>query len=139
MILDIKLIDTAVGEPGRWAYALRPLIDSGAAVMFSSDCPVCDPNPLSGIHASVTRQRTDGTPNGGWYPQNRVDVAEAIQAYTAVPAAVHQAHDLGAIAPGRKADLAVLGENLLSLPPSRIPQVRVDMTVFNGRIVHRLF
>lgn len=138
MILDINLIDTAVGEAGRWAYALRPLIDTGAAVMFSSDCPVCDPSPLAGIHAAVTRERADGTPAGGWYPQNRVGVCEAIRAYTAVPAAVHQAHDLGMIAPGRKADLAVLSQNLLTIPPSRIPELRVDMTVFNGRIVHRL-
>jgi len=139
MILDINLIDTAVGEMGRWAYAVRPLIESGAPVMFSSDCPVCDPSPLTGIHAAVTRQRDDGTPAEGWYPQNRVSAYEAIRAYTAVPAAVHQAHDLGMIAPGRKADLTVLSENLLALPPSRIPEVRVEMTVFNGRIVHRLF
>ncbi|MEJ2640450.1 MAG: amidohydrolase [Desulfosarcinaceae bacterium] len=139
MILDINLIDTAVGEMGRWAYAVRPLIESGAPVMFSSDCPVCDPSPLTGIHAAVTRQRDDGTPAEGWYPQNRTSVNEAIRAYTAVPAVVHQAHDLGTIAPGCKADLAILSENLLAAPPSRIPEVRVDMTVFNGRIVHRLF
>jgi predicted amidohydrolase YtcJ len=139
MILDINLIDTAVGALGSTAYALRPLMDTGAAVMFSSDCPVCDPSPLAGIHAAVTRQRADGTPAGGWHPQNRVDVAEAIQAYTAVPAAVHQAHDLGVIAPGRKADLAVLSGNLLTSPPSRIPELQVDMTLFDGRIVFRRF
>jgi predicted amidohydrolase YtcJ len=139
LVLDINLIDTAMGEMGRWAYAFRPLIDTGAAVMFSSDCPVCDPSPLMGIHAAVTRQRSDGSPAGGWHPGNRVAAAEAIRAYTATPAAVHQAHDLGAIAPGRKADLAVLSENLLSVPPWRIPELRVEMTVFNGRIVHRLF
>jgi predicted amidohydrolase YtcJ len=61
-----------------------------------------------------SRQRADGTPAGGWYPQDRVTVAEAIQAYTATPAAVHQAPDLGVIAPGKKADLAVLSENILT-------------------------
>jgi predicted amidohydrolase YtcJ len=139
LVLDINLIDIALGEKGRWAYALRPLMDTGAAVMFSSDCPVCDPSPLMGIHAAVMRQRTDGSPAGGWHPGNRIAAAEAIRAYTATPAAVHQAHDLGVIAPGRKADLVVVSENLLTIPPSRIPELRVDMTVFNGRIVHRLF
>lgn len=137
MVLDINLIDSAVGEKGRWTYAFRRLMDTGAPVMFSSDCPVCVPDPLVGIHAAVTRQRADGTPQGGWHPQNRVTAAEAIQAYTATPAAVHGATDLGMIAPGKKADLAVLSENLLASPPSRMPLIKVDMTLFEGKIVHR--
>ncbi len=139
MVLDINLIDSAVGEKGRWAYAFRRLMDTGAPVMFSSDCPVCDPDPLTGIHAAVTRQRADGTPQDGWYPQNRVRRTEAIGAYTAIPAAVHRAHDLGVIAPGNKADLAVLSENILTALPSRIPHIKVDMTFFDGQIVHRRF
>jgi hypothetical protein len=137
MVLDINLIDKTVGEKGRWTYAFRRLMDTGAPVMFSSDCPVCDPDPLVGIHAAVTRQRADGTPENGWHPQNRVTVAEAIGAYTATPAAVHQALDLGVIAPGKKADLAVLSENMLTSHPSRIHRIKVDMTLFDGRIVHR--
>ena len=139
MVLDINLIDSAVGEKGQWAYAFRRLMDTGAPVMFSSDCPVCDPDPLVGIHAAVTRQRANGTPENGWHPQNRISVAEAIQAYTATPAAVHQALDLGMIAPGKKADLAVLSENMLTSPPSRIPHIKVDMTLFDGHIVYRRF
>jgi len=139
MVLDINLIDSAVGQKGRWTYAFRRLMDTGVPVMFSSDCPVCDPDPLAGIHAAVTRQRVDGTPQDGWHPQNRVTAAEAIQAYTATPAAVHQALDLGVIAPGKKADLAVLSENLLTSQPSRIPHIRVDMTLFDGNIVYRRF
>ena len=139
MVLDINLIDSAVGEKGQWTYAFRRLVDTGAPVMFSSDCPVCDPNPLIGIHAAVTRQRANGTPENGWHPQNRISVAEAIQAYTATPAAVHQALDLGVIAPGKKADLAVFSENLLTSPPSRMPRMQIDMTLFDGGIVHRQF
>jgi len=139
MVLDINLIDSAVGEKGQWTYAFRRLMDTGAPVMFSSDCPVCDPDPLVGIHAAATRQRANGTPENGWHPQNRISVAEAIQAYTATPAAVHQALDLGVIAPGKKADLAVLSENMLTSPPSRIPRMKVDMTLFDGSIVHRQF
>jgi predicted amidohydrolase YtcJ len=139
MVLDINLIDAAVGEKGRWTYAFRRLIDTGVPVMFSSDCPVCDPDPLAGIHAAVTRQRADGTPASGWHPQHRVTVAEAIKAYTATPAAVHHVPDLGLIAPGYKADLVVLSKNILTSPPSRIPNTQVDMTLFDGRIVHRRF
>ena len=137
MLLDMNLIDLAVGEKGKWTYAFRQLMDTGAPVMFSSDCPVCDPDPLLGIHAAVTRQRADGTPEGGWYPNSRVTAAEALKAYTSTPAAVHSAGELGTIAPGKRADLVILNKNILAIPPSQLSEVRVDMTLFDGRIVHR--
>ena len=139
LLLDMNLIDLALGEKGKWTYAFRQLMDTGAPVMFSSDCPVCDPAPLLGIHAAVTRQRADGTPQGGWYPDSRVTVAEALKAYTSTPAAVHNAGDLGTIAPGKRADLVVLSRNILAIPPAQLPDVRVDMTLFEGRIVHRRY
>jgi hypothetical protein len=139
MVLDMNLIDLALGDKGKWTYAFRQLMDTGAPVMFSSDCPVCDPDPLSGIHAAVTRQRVDGTPPGGWYPDSRVTVAEALKAYTATPAAVHKAVDIGTIAPGKRADLVVLSGNILAIPPSQLPGIRVDMTLFDGRVVQRRY
>ncbi len=139
MVLDMNLIDSAVGEKGKWTYAFRRLLDTGAAVMFSSDCPVCDPDPLLGIHAAVTRQRADGTPKNGWHPESRVTVAEALKAYTSTPAAVHKTPDLGVIAPGNKADLVVLSRNILDILPSQLPEIHVDLTLFDGRIVHRQF
>ncbi len=122
MVLDMNLIDTVVGDNGRWTYAFGPLMETGLPVMFSSDCPVCDPDPLAGIHAAVTRQRLDGTPEKGWHAQNCVDFADAVKAYTVTPAAVHQASDLGVIRPGNKADLTVLNENIYTLPPSQLPR-----------------
>ncbi len=139
MVLDMNLIDSAIGDKGKWTYAFRRLMDTGAPVMFSSDCPVCDPDPMIGIHAAVTRQRADGTPKNGWYPESKVTVGEALKAYTSTPASVHNALDLGTIAPGKKADLTVLSKNILFLPPAKLPDVCVDMTLFDGRIVHRRF
>jgi predicted amidohydrolase YtcJ len=139
LVLDMNLIDLALGEMGKSTYAFRQLMDTGAPVMFSSDCPVCDPDPLLGIHAAVTRLRADATPAGGWYPDSRVTVAEALNAYTLTPAAVHNAGDLGTIAPGKWADLVVLSKNILEIPPARLPDVRVDITLFDGRVVHRRY
>lgn len=139
MILDINLIDSVVGEKGKWAYAFRQLMDTGAPVMFSSDCPVCSPDPLPAIHAAVTRQRFDSTPKNGWHPESRISVAEALNAYTSTPAAVHNAYNMGTIAPGNIADLAVLSQNILTQPSSTIPETKVDMTLFDGQIVHRFF
>ncbi len=138
MILDINLIDAALGDRGRWAYPFRSLIDSGAPVMFTSDCPVCDPNPLVGIHAAVTRKRKDGTPEAGWYPQQRVTVDEAVRAYTLTPARAHRVDDLlGSIEGGKFADLAVLSEDPFTADPSDIADIEVAMTVFDGKIVYR--
>ncbi len=139
MVLDMNLIDTALGDYGKWTYSFRRLLDSGAPVIFSSDCPVCDPDPLLGIHAAVTRQRTDGTPAAGWWPESRVSVAEALKAYTQTPAKTHNAPDIGTIGVGKRADLAVLNQNIFEIPTSRITQSRVDMTLFDGLITHRNF
>ena len=139
MILDINLIDKSLGDRGKWTYAFRQLFDSGAPVMFSSDCPVCSPDPLPAIHAAVTRQRMDGTPGGGWYPNSRISTAEALAAFTSIPAAVHKANDLGTITPGKRADLAILSHNILADELLKETPIKVDMTLFDGQIVHRLF
>jgi predicted amidohydrolase YtcJ len=139
MVLDMNLIDLAMGEKGKWTYTFRQLMVTGPPVMFSSDCPVCDPDPLLGIHAAVTRLRADGTPDGGWYPDSRITVAEALKAYTSIPAAVHKAGGIGTIAPDKRADLVVLSKNILEIPPSQLPEIQVDMTLFDGRIVHRRY
>ncbi len=139
MLLDINLIDTALGDKGAWAYSFRQLMDTGLPVMFSSDCPVCDPAPLLGIHAAVTRQRQDGIPSGGWYPKSQITVSEAVKAYTSVPAVVHGAKDQGSIALNSKADLAVFNHDFTSNPSEDILKTQVDMTIFNGEIVYRNF
>lgn len=139
MLLDINLIDKALGDKGAWAYSFRQLLDTGLPVMFSSDCPVCDPSPLLGIYAAVTRQRQDGIPSGGWYPQSQVTVSEAVKAYTSVPAEVHGATDQGRIGLNSRADLAIFSQDFLSSPTEEILQTQVDMTIFDGKIVYRNF
>ena len=132
------MIDASVGSLGKHTYTFRKLIDTGRPVMFSSDSPVCDPGPLVGICAAATRQRPDGTPFGGWRPENRVDVNEAIQSYTLAPARAHaQDHNLGSITSGKYADMVVLDRDICEIAPLEIANVNVKMTVFNGSIVYR--
>jgi len=138
MILDINMIDESVGPRGRWTYAYKEMIDAGIPVLFSSDAPVCDPSPLVGIHAAVTRQRRDGTPAGGWYPEQRISVEDAVQGYTTVPAAFYgQSRALGTLTPGKRADMAVLDRDIFQADPMEIADTRVAMTIFDGRIVYR--
>ena len=138
MILDINMIDESVGPRGRWTYAYKEMIDAGIPVLLSSDAPVCDPSPLVGIHAAVTRQRRDGTPAGGWYPEQRISVEDAVQGYTTVPAAFYgQSREMGTLLPGKKADMAVLDRDIFQVDPMEIADARVEMTIFDGRIVYR--
>lgn len=135
---DMAMMDQACGERARWAYAFRDLLNAGTMLALGSDCPVASPNPLWGIHAAVTRQRRDGTPPGGWWPAQRLTVAEAVWGYTLGAAhASGQAARLGSLIPGKLADLIVLDRDIFTIPPEGIPDTQVLLTMFGGRIVHR--
>ena len=135
---DIGLVERAIGqERARWTYAFRTLIEGGAVLALGSDCPVASPNPFEGIHAAVTRQRLNGEPAGGWQPEQRLTVAEAVAGYTAGPAYATGLSDrLGSITPGKLADLVVLDRDIFAVPPAEIAQTQAVMTVFDGQIVY---
>jgi hypothetical protein len=137
LVDDMALVERAIGERGRWAYAFRTLLDSGAVLALGSDCPVASPNPFWGIHAAVTRQRRDGTPAGGWYPEEQLSVAEAVAGYTLGPAyASGQLDRLGSISPGKLADLVVLDRDIFDVPPGEIAGAQPVLTIFDGEIVY---
>ena len=138
MILDINMIDESVGPLGRHTYAYKEMIDAGIPVLLSSDAPVCDPSPLVGVHAAVTRQRRDGTPAGGWYPEQRISVADALRGYTTMPAAFYgQTRNMGSLTPGKWADMIVLDRDIFQVDPMEIADTQVEMTVFDGRVVYQ--
>lgn len=141
---DMALVERALGSSAapesdgrtRWSYAWRTLLDSGAVLALGSDCPVASPNPFWGIHAAVTRQRRDGSPAGGWHPEQRLSVAEAIAGYTLGPAyASGQLAAQGSITPGKLADLVVLERDIITVPPAEIADIRPVMTIFDGEVV----
>ena len=102
---------------------------------FGSDAPVETLSPLAGIHAALTRQDAQGRPDGGWYPEERITIHEAIQAYTLGAAyASHEETQRGSIELGKFADLVVLDRDIVSTPPSEILRTRVLMTLVNGEI-----
>lgn len=134
---DWRTADRVWGERARYAYAFRSLLDRGAALAFGSDAPVAPLNPMLGIYAAVTRQDEAGEPAGGWYPQERLSVAEAIAGYTLGPARLSgKADRLGSLAPGKYADLVVLSQNLFEIEPQAIPDTKVWLTLLNGRVVY---
>ncbi|NNM32022.1 MAG: amidohydrolase, partial [Gemmatimonadetes bacterium] len=138
---DMRWMEERIGERGRWAYAFKTLADAGVLLSFGSDWPGTNAawytsNPLQGIYAAVTRQTMDGTPAGGWFPEERIDVETALRAYTVHNAWVagEEAYK-GKIAEGYLADLAVLDRDPFTVDPTELKDVDVVMTVVDGKVV----
>jgi predicted amidohydrolase YtcJ len=134
---DGRWAETRIGqERAKSTYAFRSLLDAGAMVTFGSDWTVAPLNPLLGIYAAVTRRTIDGKHPGGWIPEQKITVEEALRCYTINNAyAMFAEHEIGRLAPGMLADVAVLSEDVFTLAPERIADVRVEMTVFNGEVI----
>ncbi len=134
---DMDLVDRLWGQRGRYAYAFHSLLASGATLAFGSDAPVETPDPLAGLYAAVTRRRADGRPTGGWYPHERLAVADALRAYTVGPAwAAGLEGRSGSLVPGAWADLTLLSQDVLQDPAERILETRVRHTVVDGEVVY---
>lgn len=138
---DMDTAEHYWGERAALAYAWKTQLNHGAHLAFGSDAPVESPNPFWGIHAAVTRQRRDGTPGPqGWYPEQRLSVGEAIQAYTSGPAYAAGWEDrLGKLLPGYYADLIVLPKNPFHCPPPELHTVQPLATMVNGEWVWGAF
>jgi predicted amidohydrolase YtcJ len=119
------------------AYSWHTFRAHGVRVAFGTDWPVEPISPYLGLFAAVTRQSTDFQPAGGWWPQERLSIADAIRCYTAEPAyASFEEDDKGQIKPGMLADLVVHTRDLLTIPPKEILNTEAAITIFNGRVVH---
>lgn len=134
---DMHMADRYWGSRSSGAYAFHTLLQSGTKLAFGSDAPVESPNPWWGIHAAVTRRRHDGTPSpNGWYPEQRLALADAIAGYTTGAAyAAGQENSLGRIAPGFLADLVVLEENPYTIDSDALSTIRPVATMVNGEWV----
>lgn len=136
-VADRLVADQHWGARARHAYAWRSLLEAGAPLAFGTDAPVERIEPLRSLHAAVTRQDVDGAPEGGWYPEQRLTLEEAVRAYTLGSAAAEGAQAVrGSLEPGKLADLVVLSLDPFGRGPEALLEVEVDVTMVGGRIVH---
>jgi predicted amidohydrolase YtcJ len=120
------------------SYVFRSLLDHGAHLQLGSDWSVAPLDPILGIAAAVTRRTRDGRNPGGWLPEQKITVEEALRAYTAGNAyGVFAERTRGVLRPGRRADLVVLDRDLFRIPPAAIESVAVRATVVGGRVVYK--
>jgi predicted amidohydrolase YtcJ len=119
------------------AYSWHTFMAHGVPVPFGTDWPVEPINPYLGLYAAVTRRSVEGEPAGGWWPEERLSVEDAIRNYTAVSAyASFEEREKGQVAAGMLADLVVHSRDLLTVPPADILKTEADITVFDGQVVY---
>jgi predicted amidohydrolase YtcJ len=119
------------------AWPWHSIKQNGGVLAFGSDWPVVTLNPWPGVQNAVTRQTTEGNPPGGWLPNERVSLADAIKAYTLDAAfAGHREKTEGSLEPGKLADLIVLSQDLFKIEPSNIVKTEVLLTMVGGKVVY---
>jgi len=124
-------------ERAKGAYLWKTFLEQGVPIAGGSDAPVEKVAVLPGLYAAVTRQDAKGWPPGGWHPEERVTIDEALGMFSRHAAfAAFEEHDRGAIMVGRRADLTVLTRDVTAVPPADILATKVSLTIVGGRIVH---
>ncbi len=139
LLTDLRWAPTLLGrERETDAYRWKSFIDSGAHVCFGTDYPVEPIDPMRGLYAAVTRQFETGGPRGGWHPEESLDVATAIAAYTLQPAfAEFEETRKGSLSVGKLADIVVLSSDPIAVMPRALLDTRVDITIVEGNVVYR--
>lgn len=139
---DMRWMEERIGhERCKGAYAFKSLLDNGAILSFGSDWPGtsaaeyhCHPKYL--IHAAVNRTTVKGTPAGGWFPEQKISVEQALKAFTINNAYAAFEDDIrGSIKPGKLADITVCDRNLLKIDPKDILKMTVEKTIVDGIVV----
>jgi predicted amidohydrolase YtcJ len=127
-------VPTLGPERARRALAFKAIDDAGVVQAFGSDWPVFTAEVVRGIACAVTRTTVEGTPPGGWEPAQRLTVEAALRHFTRDAAfAEHAEKEKGTLTPGQLADFVVLSQDLLAVPPERIKDTKVLLTVLGGQ------
>jgi predicted amidohydrolase YtcJ len=117
-------------------YAFRTFLDHGVRLAFGTDWEVAPLDPVLGLYAAVTRATLDGKNPNGWFPEQKLTVAEAVEAYTMGSAyAEFQEKEKGSITPGKLADMVLLSDDIFTIAPENIRDVKVLKTIVGGKTV----
>lgn len=120
------------------AWVWKSILDTGGRIAFGSDWPVVTLDPWQGLQTAVTRQTEEGFPPGGFVPEQRLTVAQAVDAYTLGAAfAGRRESTEGSLEPGKVADLIMVSQNIFEIDPHKLSQTKVLLTVVGGRVVYQ--
>jgi predicted amidohydrolase YtcJ len=137
---DMRWAETRIGRArSAIAYDFKSFADAGARIAFGTDWFVEPLNPMLGLYAAVTRQFPDGTPAGGWFPEERLTMEQAVEFYTLGSAYAEFADGRkGSLSEGKLADLVMLSRDIFTVPPREILDTRALLTVVGGRVVYEM-
>ncbi|MDI6844779.1 MAG: amidohydrolase [Candidatus Saccharicenans sp.] len=136
---DMRFCEIRVGrERSKYAYAWRTLLDNGAILAFGSDWPVEPLDPRRGLYSAVTRKNIEfDYPEGGWFPEQKLTLAEAIKYFTRGSAYASFEEDLkGTLEPGKLADLTVFARDIFNVEPKEILTAPIAYTIVGGKVVY---
>jgi len=138
VLSDMRWAPKILGREREYeGYAWNSVLKAGGTLAFGTDYPVEPLPPLRGLYASVSREAEEGGPLGGWLPEEKISITDAIRAYTWGSAyAEFEDHRKGTLAPGKFADLVVLSQDITRMPASEILRTQVLLTMVGGRIVY---
>ena len=138
LFYDGDYLEKKLGEKRvKDSYTFNSFIKSNVKLCFGSDWSVVSLNPMTGIYAAVKRNSLNGKNEAGIVPEEKISVEEAVKCYTINGAYAAYAEDkLGSLEPGKLADLVVLNENIFEIDLDQLINVSINLTVFNGEIVH---
>lgn len=119
------------------SYAYRSLLDKNIPSVYGSDAPVESANPFLGIHAAVTRRRINGEPGkDGWYPEQRLSLAEALDGYSIAPNQLAGFAEGIALEVGSMATMVLITQDLFRIDPQEIHNIKPFMTIVEGEILY---
>lgn len=139
-VLNVDGYPELLGEKWRpFMWPVKSLIDTGTVLAFGTDAPVWNLNPMEGIYAALTRQQPwDGYPESGFVPEQRITLADALQAYTYGAARVENFEErVGTLTAGKLADVVIMDSNLFELEPNEILKAKPLYTFVDGQIVYQ--
>ncbi|MCI0493361.1 amidohydrolase family protein [candidate division KSB1 bacterium] len=133
---DMRWAEKRIGDRVKHSYLFNSFLKADVKIAFGTDWTVEPLNPMLGLYAAVTREFPDGGPEGGWFPDEKITLEQAIEFYTLGSAyAEFQEHVKGSIQVGKLADLVVLDKNLFEIEPKEILETKPYMTIVGGKIV----
>jgi predicted amidohydrolase YtcJ len=122
-----------------YSFGWQSMLQSKATLVFGSDWPACiNLDPMHGLHVAVNRQSPNGEPPGGWIPEQKVSIKDALAAFTMGGAySTYEEKTKGTLQPGYYADFVVLSKDLFTIDPSEIHTIKVLLTIVDGKVVYR--
>ena len=137
--LDMDIVKSCIGvERMQSTYAWKTLLDLGIHTSGGSDAPVVSFDVMENIYFAVTRKNIQGKPENGWLPDQKLSVSEAVKLFTKYAAYASYTETVnGTIEIGKRADFVILDENIYTVDPEHIKNIRINQTILNGKTVYK--